>query len=124
MVKVQDLIAALAHEGFEVKEWSKGGLWRLYFDAGRKDATVYLTLDSIDANRKHLTGAALRVHVDRGSQTTTWADAIVRARFMPAFNCYVRLLYPDPTALEGLEASMREMIRAAYKTTSLKGLTT
>jgi hypothetical protein len=120
MVKAQDLIAALAHEGFEVKEWSKGGLWRLYFDAGRKDAKVYLALDPIDPDRKFLTDAALRVYVDMGSQTKAWADsqhAIVRARFMRAFNCYIRLKHPDPNASTGLTATMRETVRAAYKAT-------
>jgi hypothetical protein len=118
MVKVQDLIAALAGEGFEVKEWSKGGLWRLYFDAGRRDAKVCLQMTALEGDRKHLINAALRVHVDRGSQGMAWEDsqhAIVRARFQPAFNCYVRLMYPDRNALDGLSATVCEMIRAAYR---------
>lgn len=117
MTQVQKIQEELAANGFTSKVWSKAGHWRVYLEAGRKDATVYLDLDS--DGEGNVTGASLKVFVDAGRQSPAWArtqNQIVRERFTRAFNCYVRAMYSADQAEDGsgYGPDIRAMIAEAY----------
>ena len=116
MTTTARIIEELKANGFIGKLWTKIGIARIYIEAGRKDAKVYLDLD-MDGDV--VIGAALKVYVDAGRQSFAWAKAqnqIVRQRFESAFKCYVRAMYQPSDAADGsgYGADIRNMIVAAY----------
>jgi hypothetical protein len=100
-ITVSDIQAAATALNVTTRLWQKGGLTRLYVDAGRKDATVYLALD-IDGDS--VVGGRICVVVDQGNQRLSWVHA------------YITSLYDPSDAIEGsgYGSDIRDMIASSY----------
>ncbi len=85
-------ISRLAGVGVEGRWWGRGDEpERIYFDAGRRDAKVYVEFD----DPRECEGASLKIRLDDCGQSAKWytsQTAKLRARFMDAFQALTGVL--------------------------------